>query len=380
MSEAVVPRSFSEAARVLADAAAAGRPVRIVGGGTKLGWGGAVPAKALRLHTAHLSRVDIHADGRSATINAGTPLARAQGTLVRRGMILAADPQLGLERAAGATVGGVFATGDSGPLAHRYGPPARQLQGITVALSDGTIVRTGPRTGRPQDGLDLAWLHTGAFGTLGVILSVDVALIQLPGATASALGMAHSAEHLAAAARALAEAHPELQALDCAWHQGRGGLLAQVAGERAPAQAQDLATAMRAGGLEDVKVCRDDAGLWARQRAGQRSASRALLRVHHRPDQLAEVLRAADGGEATVVGRAALGLSYLTLDPTRVGTVRDTLPEGATGAALDIPPEARSAVAPWDLSDGPELTLMRELKRRFDPARACNPGVFVGGI
>ena len=49
--------------------------------------------------------------------------------------------------------------------------------------------------------------------------------------------------------------------------------------------------------------------------------------------------------------------------------------------AYRIPRETREAVAPWGaLPPAPLLQLMRTLKARFDPARACNPGVFVGGI
>jgi FAD/FMN-containing dehydrogenase len=47
---------------------------------------------------------------------------------------------------------------------------------------------------------------------------------------------------------------------------------------------------------------------------------------------------------------------------------------------LDSPLELRTAEDPWGVSEGPELTLMRRVKQRFDPAGACNPGVFAGGI
>ncbi len=160
MSETVVPRSFSEAAAALAGAAAQARPVRVVGGGTKLGWGGATPPGALRLLTTQLDRVVVHDDGLSATLNAGTPLVRAQTILGRSGLMFAVDPQLGLGQRPAATVGGVVATGDSGPLSHRFGTASDQIIGITVALSDGTVVRTGPRSGqragrlRPREAAD----------------------------------------------------------------------------------------------------------------------------------------------------------------------------------------------------------------------------------
>jgi glycolate oxidase FAD binding subunit len=45
---------------------------------------------------------------------------------------------------------------------------------------------------------------------------------------------------------------------------------------------------------------------------------------------------------------------------------------------LDAPGDVRAAVDVWGPSE--PLGLMRRLKERFDPAGACNPGVFVGGI
>jgi glycolate oxidase FAD binding subunit len=380
VSEAIVPHSFSDAAAALAVAAAQERPLRIVGGGTKLGWGGAAPPRASQLQMAHLSRVTIHEDGTSATINAGTPMVRAQSTFARSGKMLAADPQLGLGRTPAATVGGVVATADSGPLSHRHGPLRNQILGMTVALSDGTIVRTGPRTDHVQQGLDLARLFTGSFGTLGVILAIDVRLRALPGRTASALATAESPEQLRSGAELVAQAHPELEAFDFAWRDGRGGLLAQVAGEEAEPRAADVAKTMRRSGLDDASVRTDDAGLWARQRAGQRSAARALLRVHHRPQQLDSVLYAADAADATAVGRATLGIAYLTLDAGQIASVRAALPDEAAAVALDLPSSARGAVQPWNVPEGPELELMRELKAEFDPAGVCNPGVFVGSI
>jgi glycolate oxidase FAD binding subunit len=380
VSDVVIPHSFSDAAAALAAAARAGRPVRIVGGGSKLGWGAAVLQGALQLQMAHLSRVTIHDDGVSATVNAGTPLIRAQATFARAGMMLAIDPQLGLGRSPSATVGGVVACGDSGPLCHRHGPPRDQILGVTVALSDGSIVRTGPRTDHAQDGLAIAGLFTGSFGTLGAILAVDVRLRPFPGATASALATADAPEHLCAATERLTEAHPELAALDFAWRDGRGGLLAQIAGEQTVEQATAITRTMRDAGLADAVVRNDDAGLWARQRAGQRSRDRALLRVLHRPQELASVLYAADAGAATVVGRAALGIAYLTLDPLQIAAVRAALPDTAAAIVLDLPSAARGTVAPWHAPEGPELEFMRTLKARFDPAGICNPGLFVGSI
>ena len=48
--------------------------------------------------------------------------------------MLALDPALGGD----ATIGGMMATDDSGPLRHRYGGLRDLVVGATVVLSDGT--------------------------------------------------------------------------------------------------------------------------------------------------------------------------------------------------------------------------------------------------
>ena len=89
------------------------------------------------------------------------------------------------------------------------------------------------------------------------------------------------------------------------------------------------------------------------------------------------MIRAA--GDATVVSRAALGLSWLAFAPgddlaARVATAAQALsPRACTvldGAAL-IEDLARRR---------PGQVVMERLKSRFDPARIFRPGAFVGGI
>jgi FAD/FMN-containing dehydrogenase len=172
----------------------------------------------------------------------------------------------------------------------------------------------------------------------------------------------------------------ELDALDIAWRGGRGGVLAQTAGAEAPRRARRVARLIRDAGLHDVAVVDHDEALWERQRAGQRSGDRALVRVATRPAQLADVLREADRCGGTVISRAAVCTSYITVDPDEVTQLRACLPSGAVAVVLDGPAELRSSLDPWGVGDGAALELMRRVKARFDPARTCNPGVFIGGI
>jgi glycolate oxidase FAD binding subunit len=293
--------------------------------------------------------------------------------------MLALDPPLGAHSRK-ATVGGVFATADSGPLRHRYGAARDLIVGVTVALSDGTIARAGGKVIKNVAGYDLGKLLTGSFGTLGVILSVCVRLHPLPERHATALGAAEDAAVLSAAATALSAAPLELEALDVAWRGGRGGVLARCAGATAARRAEAIAKLMREHGLTQIDVAEDDAALWARQRAGQRSRSRALVRIAALPHELPAVLQAVHRAGGTLVGRAALGTSYVEVEPDAVEPLLSSLPRDARAVLLDAPAELRANLDPWGRAEPGTLELMRRIKARFDPANVCNPGVFVGGI
>jgi glycolate oxidase FAD binding subunit len=380
MARALWPTTFEEAAADLSAAADGHEAVRILGGATKQGWGAIGPATDVEIRTTALDRIVEHNEGDlTAVLEAGVPLSRAQEQFSSASQMLALDPFLGEGNEA--TVGGVIATGDCGPLRHRYGAPRDLILGMTVALSDGMLASSGGKVIKNVAGYDLAKLFCGSYGTLGLILSVSVRLHPLPVATATALGIASDPELLAKAARTLAAAPLELEALDVAWHRGRGGILARCGGAQASRRAERVAQMMREATLERVEVETDDEALWARQRSGQRSGARALVRVAARPSALAQVLRATDACGGTLVGRAAVGHSFLELDPEALSVLPEHLPAGAVSVLLDAPPEVRETSDPWgSWQPGAEVELMRRVKTRFDPAYACNPGVFMGGI
>jgi glycolate dehydrogenase FAD-binding subunit len=374
------PTTFEEAATSLAATSAEGQSVRIRGGATKLEWGTATDEPSVELWTSALDQIVEHNAGDlTAIVQAGAPLARVQDELAAEGQMLALDPPLGAPSRK-ATVGGVFATGDSGPLRHRYGGARDLVLGMTVALSDGTIARSGGKVIKNVAGYDLGKLFTGSFGTLGVILSVSIRLHPLPLSPTTALGASNDPDLLSAAARTLAAAPLELESLDVAWRAGQGGVLARCAGTESGPRSERIAELMRKAGLTHVDIAADDGALWARQRAGQRSREHALVRIAARPHQLPSLLRATQAAGGTLVGRAALGVSFVEVDPDAVATLRDALPSAAVSVVLDAPVSLRRSIDPWGTREGPALELMRRIKGRFDPAQVCNPGLFVGGI
>jgi len=373
------PRTFDQAAAALAAASSEGQSVRIRGGATKLGWGRPTGAADVELCTTGLTKIVEHNAGDlTAILEAGVPLAQAQRTFAAAGQMLALDPPLGDDSAA--TIGGIVATGDCGPLRHRYGAPRDLVVGATIALSDGAIAHSGGKVIKNVAGYDLAKLFAGSFGTLGLILSVSVRLHARHPESTTALGVCADPDTLGAAAVALTASPLEFEALDVAWHVGRGGILARCGGPEHGRRGRRAARRLSELGLDQVDVTGDDEQLWERQRAGQRSPHRALVRIAARPTALPAVVRATDSAAGTLVGRAALGSSYVEVDPDALGRLRDALPPGAAITVLDAPAHAREQPDPWGALEAPVLALMRSVKTRFDPTRTCNPGLFVDGI
>jgi glycolate oxidase FAD binding subunit len=335
------------------------------------------PAPDVVLSTGGLTQVLEHNEGDlTAILEAGVPLRLAQEQFAAAGQMLALDPPGTPE----ATVGGVFATGDSGPLRHRYGAARDLIVGITVALPDGSVAKAGGKVIKNVAGYDLAKLFTGAFGTLGLIVSLAVRLHPRPPQALTARGVFDDPVELAAAASALAHRPLEAESLDLGWSSGRGAVLARFGGPTAERAATNACAVMDEHGCE-AEVVEDDAALWQRQRERQRSADRSVVKVSALPADLPDVLRAGDHLDATVVARAAIGLAWLAVPggADAVQRLRADLRPAACVLA-DAPEEVRAAVDPWDAERADPLPLLHRVKERFDPDGACNPGLYVGGI
>ena len=371
------PATREELAQALKSASAAGEPVRFTGGGTKLGWGAAGPEHALELPTAGLDRILEHNAGDlTAVLEAGVPLARAQAAFAEEGQMLALDPPDG-----GATLGGVVATADSGPLRGRYGGVRDLVVGMRVALSDGTLAKSGGKVIKNVAGYDLAKLFAGSLGTLGAIVEVSVRLHPLQPASATAIGNSADVDELGRALVAVSRAPLEHSGFDVCWADGAGSLLVRFAGAAPRPQAELAERLLRDAGLE-TEIEEDDEELWAGQRARQRGegSDGAVLRASSLPTRLPALIRATEDARGSLVGRAALGLSWVWLpEPTaeQVESLRRIL-HPSPCVVLDRP--ASLDVDPWGPVDPAVVALMRRVKEHFDPAGICSPGVFAGGL
>ena len=189
MARDLTPETYEQAAAGLAAASAERQAVRIHGAGTKFEWGGLGAEPDVELHTTGLNQIIEHNVGDlTAILQAGVPLARADKLFARRGPDAVAGSAARGATTPDATIGGIVATADSGPLRHRYGAARDLVVGMTVALSDGTIAKSGGKVIKNVAGYDIAKLFSGAFGTLGAILEVCVRLHSAPPDPATAIG------------------------------------------------------------------------------------------------------------------------------------------------------------------------------------------------
>jgi glycolate oxidase FAD binding subunit len=188
------PSDAAGVAALLRDATESGRTVQIRGGGTKTHWGGPSSTVDVILDTRRLYGVMEHEPGDLvATVRAGTPLRDLQAVLGLAGQRLALEA--GSEDA---TVGGVLAAGEAGPLRLRYGTGRDLLIGVEFVRADGTTAHSGGRVVKNVAGYDLGRLLCGSYGTVGVMTSATFRLHPLPAASGWVVYPLSTVDNLAA--------------------------------------------------------------------------------------------------------------------------------------------------------------------------------------
>src|SRR5690625_5424010 len=77
------------------------------------------------------------------------------------------------------SIGGNIATNAGGLCCVKYGVTTDYVLGVTVVLADGTTVQLGGPRLKEAAGLSLTKLFVGSEGTLGIITSIVLRLVQL---------------------------------------------------------------------------------------------------------------------------------------------------------------------------------------------------------
>lgn len=180
----------SIAARVCA-AAAAGMPLRIRGGGSKDFYGQALHGDVLDM-TAFAGVISYEPSELVVTVRAGTKLAELEAVLAAQGQCLPFEPP---HFGAGATVGGMVASGLNGPARSSAGAVRDYMLGVVLLNGKGERLTFGGQVMKNVAGYDVSRLMAGSLGTLGVLL--EVSLKVLPVAPLEATLMFDMAEAVA---------------------------------------------------------------------------------------------------------------------------------------------------------------------------------------
>jgi glycolate oxidase FAD binding subunit len=409
----IEPGTPEETAGALRIATDAGLMVIPRGGRTKMDWGslfqgreprgGAARSGELILSTRRLNRVVEHAWGdMTATVEAGCTFQQLQQTLAEHGQRLALDPLWPDQ----ATVGGILATNDSGPLRVRFGSLRDLVIGITLALPDGTLAKSGGKVVKNVAGYDLPKLATGSLGTLGIITQAIFRLHPLPresrtlsfSISDSGISVGGSSKHGSMNAlvlaiqdcnmvptgvqvRAESSSAPEvdLHEIDLRFEGTVTGCEAQIE--------QTLRIASTARRTESP------ADVWnARSKLWSGAEPSVVCKFSLLPAELGIFLNliTKTSEPLHLVWRLvaqAVGVGYLRLEGPDCGALQNALQNlrkelearGGSLVILRCPLEIKSKLDVWG-NAGDALTLMKNIKAQFDPTGALNPGRFLGGI
>ncbi|WP_227370202.1 glycolate oxidase subunit GlcE [Halomonas sp. M20] len=153
-------------------------PLRIEGGGTKEFYGCRVEGDALSL-TEHRGITHYDPVELVVSVRAGTPLAELEAALDAEHQQLGCEPP---HFGPAATVGGMIATGLSGPRRPWAGAVRDFVLGTRLITHEGKHLRFGGEVMKNVAGYDLSRLMVGAQGTLGVITEVSLKVLPKPSA------------------------------------------------------------------------------------------------------------------------------------------------------------------------------------------------------
>ncbi len=219
MTEVIEPATAVDVAAALRHASDERQSIVIRGAGTKSDWGRPAGHIDVFLDMKRLNRVLAHQHGDlTAIIEAGATLHDVNHALARHGQWLPLDPPF----AEHATIGGILATNDSGPLRHRYGTPRDLVIGIQLATTDGLLSKAGGQVVKNVAGYDLSKLVAGSFGSLAAIVSATFKLTPLPAASKTMIVSVQDAASIGALVRTVMASQLEPIAFEIDFRGGAG--------------------------------------------------------------------------------------------------------------------------------------------------------------
>jgi glycolate oxidase FAD binding subunit len=364
------------------------------GAGSKLDWG-APPARLdVLVDTGRLAGVWHRPPGEAVVeVGAGTPVRAIQAALGRDGLRLPLDPP-----SPGATIGGVVAADESGPLRHRHGTPCEQLVGVSYVDAEGRLRHSEGWGMRDPDGPDLNQLLCGSQGALAVLVSATMRVQPAPLGRLWVLRSVWTPLEVHDLVRLVTGASVEPAAIEVDLPAHRAALIPRQRSRQGPGTLAVLVEGGRTEVIEraerlvpvlrgDARVTEEPPRWWHRYPF---EPGEVALRLEVPISDLHAAiyaLRDAVGGPVPVRGAAGVGVVHAALPSTlaadRVAAILDAvrgvlLFRGGTCVVISAPAGVRPEIDLW--GQVPALATLREVKVRFDPYGRLAPGRYVGGL
>lgn len=341
----VSPKTIEDVASVLRHASENDLIVQVIGGGTHSGFG-SPPRPDIVLSMDLMSAVEVwEPEDLTIVLSAGARVADIEALLTesKQTAVLPEIP-------GSSTIGGVIASGASPLRRGRLFDTRERVLEATVVTGDGRVVRSGGRVVKNVSGYDLHRLHVGAFGALGVVVSVCLKLWPSPPEAATVT--VESLDQARATVRPLAVLEDNRRIRVYLW-----GTAEEVE-----------ATSDRLGGEVE------HGNQWPADPSGVRTWS---LRV---PPALTEeaISRLPDSWDYLAVH----GVGDIRAASTDVvGAVDLRVWAESVGGHLVITsrPAGEDDMDPWGRPP-PALALQKALIHQFDPKRVINPGRLPGDL
>ncbi len=414
----VVPHDAAEIGEVLKIASTVGAAVVPWGGGTSMRLGNVPHRVDIVLSLDRLNALIEHDDANlTATVQAGTRIADLQQMLARRTQFLALDSP----RPAQATVGGMVAANLNGPRRMLYGGVRDQVIGMKVVLASGEQVKAGGKVVKNVAGYDMCKLFAGSLGTLGVITEVTFRMAPIPERSATLVASGPPALVREMTGRILAStllpaAVTVINARAALTLTAGPGTGAGAPEKFAPAnfwggeQGPDRENAVLGVWIEgfseaverhltDLRAMANEAGmhavvlegtahedLWARVRDFGSGASGTLFRLTVPLAAVGGASAMIDGWSPVpqIIAHAGTGTIWILADSEdasawvpRLSALAAT--SGGHAIIAAAPPCVKEGIDVWG-PPPPGFSIMREIKRQFDPAGILNPGRFVAHL
>jgi len=162
------------------------------------------------------------------TALAGTPIREVVAALAEKGQYLPFDP---LQVEAGSTLGGVIASGMSGPGRLRYGGVRDFILGVRMVDGAGRLLRFGGKVVKNAAGFDVPKFLVGSLGRFGVIAEATFKVFPRPEARRTLRIAVPSLSAAVEWAGSLGRSRFDPEAVDVL--PDDGGLLVRLAGPEA---------------------------------------------------------------------------------------------------------------------------------------------------